>query len=83
MLRKNNSQEPIFEFDDSTNFLAIPDSLIAYTREIVFQTWQIIENQLAKIEPKNDPKMYNALDDRAACLFEAWLTFRYMGDRGV
>jgi len=63
-------------FDNSTDFLTIPDSLITYTRDTVFSTWQIIELQLSQVDPVKDPDVYQALDCRANTLFEVWLQFR-------
>jgi len=63
-------------FDNSTDFLTIPDSLITYTRDTVFSTWQIIEMQLSQVDPVKDPDIYHALDDRANTLFNSWLAFR-------
>lgn len=63
-------------FDNSTDFLTIPDSLITYTRDTVFSTWQIIETQLSQVDPAKDPDIYHALDDRANTLFNSWLAFR-------
>jgi hypothetical protein len=47
-------------FDNSTDFLTIPDSLITYTRDTVFSTWQIIELQLSQVDPVKDPDVYQA-----------------------
>ena len=63
-------------FDNSTDFLTIPDSLITHTRDTVFSTWQIIELQLSQVDPVKDPDVYQALDCRANTLFEVWLQFR-------
>ncbi|MDY0283920.1 MAG: hypothetical protein RBQ82_05355 [Synergistaceae bacterium] len=63
-------------FNNSTDFLTIPDSLIAYTRDTVFSTWQIIELQLSQVDPVKDPDVYQALDCRANTLFNSWLAFR-------
>lgn len=63
-------------FDNSTDFLTIPDSLIAHTRDTIFSTWQIIELQLSQVDPAKDPDIYQALDCRANTLFNSWLAFR-------
>lgn len=65
-----------FDFDSSTNFLTIPNALIEYSRETVFQTWQTLERQLDQVDPGRDPEVYQALDCRAAAIFEIWLGFR-------
>ncbi|MDD3064141.1 MAG: hypothetical protein PHX50_15195 [Massilibacteroides sp.] len=75
-------QKNIYDyFDCSSDFLTIPDSLITFSRDVVFQTWQILERQLNQVDPVKDPEMYQALDSRAATLFEAWLSFRNAGRR--
>lgn len=70
-----------YNFESTNEFLTIPDSLITYTRDTVFSTWQVLERQLEQVDRTKDPEIYQALDDRAATLFEAWLTFRYAGRR--
>lgn len=67
---------------DDFNYLSIPDALINYVRDTVFSTWQTLELQLAQVDPVQDPEMYQALDERAATLFNSWLSFRYVGRGG-
>ncbi|KKG49231.1 hypothetical protein [Methanosarcina mazei] len=70
-------QKNIYDyFDCSSDFLTIPDSLITFSRDIVFQTWQILERQLNQVDPGRDPEVYRALDSRAAAIFDIWLGFR-------
>lgn len=75
----NSTLLDYFNFSSSTDFLTIPDSLITYARDTVFSTWQTIELQLSQVDPAKDPEMYQALDDRANTLFNAWVEFRYVG----
>lgn len=74
-----NNIDLFHNFESPNDFLTIPDSLIAYTRDTVFSTWQVLERQLEQMDPVAEPVMYQALNDRAATLFEAWLNFRYVG----
>jgi hypothetical protein len=64
---------------NDTNFLIIPDAIIAFTQDTVFNTWQSLEQQLSQVDPVRDSGIYHALDDRAAAVFESWLSFRYIG----
>jgi hypothetical protein len=75
----SSRQVHLNDFDSSSNFLTIPDALISYTREAVFFTWQTLEMQLSQVDPVRYPEMYQALDDRAAIMFETWMQFRYVG----
>ena len=75
-MRRTKQMNISSTFDNSTDFLTIPDSLITYTRDTVFSTWQIIEMQLSQVDPVKDPDIYHALDDRANTLFNSWLAFR-------
>ncbi len=75
----NFSFEPVHL--NAFDYLSIPDSIISYTRDMVFSTWQVLERQLSQVDPVKDPEMYQALDSRAATLFEAWLSFRNAGRR--
>lgn len=76
-------QKNIFKFDctstdvnESFDYLTIPDSLITYTRDLVFSTWQTLETQLSQVDPAEEPEMYQALDARTSMLCSAWLQFR-------
>jgi len=72
----SSHQAQLNDFDSSSNFLTIPDTLISYTRDTVFSTWQVIELQLSQVDPVKDPDVYQALDCRANALFNSWLAFR-------
>lgn len=79
--KKSNTRkysEEVYNFDSSNDFLTLPDSLITSTREAVFFTWQTLEMQLSQVDPVRYPEIYKALDDRAAAVFESWLSFRYV-----
>lgn len=82
--RKHNLSNTtnLYSFDSTTQFLTVPDSLITTTRNAVFSTWQALEWALSLIDPKKEPDLYAALDDRAQTLFLAWLQFRYV-ERGL
>lgn len=75
-MRRTKQMNISSTFDNSTDFLTIPDSLITYTRDTVFSTWQIIETQLSQVDPVKEPDVYQALDCRAAAIFDIWLGFR-------
>lgn len=75
----SSRQVHLNDFDSSNDFLTLPDSLITSTREAVFFTWQTLEMQLSQVDPVRYPEMYQALDDRAAIMFETWMQFRYVG----
>lgn len=63
------------EVDDTTDFLTIPDSLITYTRNTIFSTWQILERQLKQTDSEHYPEIYAALEKRSEFLFNLWLQF--------
>lgn len=63
------------EDNDTTDFLTIPDSLITYTRNTIFTTWQILERQLKQIDSECYPEIYAALERRTEFLFNIWLQF--------
>lgn len=77
-----NYQPVLFNDIESTDFLTIPDALINYTRNLVYNTWQALERQLEQVDPEEDPEIYQALNDRAQTAYNAWLQFRYT-ERGA
>jgi len=83
--RKTNlsNTNNLYSFDSTAQFLTVPDSLITSTRNTVFSTWQALECALSLVDPKKEPDLYTALDDRANTLFLSWLEFRYVGRGGL
>lgn len=70
------------DFESSLNFESLPDSLMTTTRDVVFFTWQTLEEQLSLVDHSKYPEISQALDISAASVFDAWLTFKDIG-RGV
>lgn len=72
-------QVQLHDFDSSSNFESLPDSLMTSTRDIVFFTWQTLELQLSLVDHIRYPEISHTLDIGAAAVFNAWLTFRDVG----
>ena len=67
----------------TTESMIIPDSGIRYLKDLTFSFWQVLEGQLAQVDPKKEPNLYIALDARASIVYNAWLQFRYVDRRAV
>lgn len=67
---------------DELDFLTIPDALLTLNRNQLFSTWEVLEQQLEQVDPKIQPEVYNALDEKASIVFAAWIAFRYVGRGG-
>lgn len=76
---EKSRQVQLNDFDSSSNFESLPDSLMTSTRDIVFFTWQTLELQLSQVDHRKYPEISQALDMSAASVFDAWLTFRDVG----
>lgn len=72
-------QVQLNDFDCSSKFESLPDSLMTATRDVVFFTWQTLELQLSQVDQRKYPEISQALDVSAASVFDAWLTFRDIG----
>jgi hypothetical protein len=63
--------EPV-HLNDS-DFLTIPDAMISYVRDVLFNTLQSLEMQQGQA---TDPEIRAELDRKNEQLFEIWLSFR-------
>lgn len=72
-----NYQPTVYINSEDEDFLIIPDALINYARNTVYNTWQALERQLSQVDPEKEPEMYRALNDRAQTAYNAWMQFRY------
>jgi hypothetical protein len=60
---------------NSDSFTIIPNSLICYSRDKLFSTWQILERQLEQLNPETDSDIHMALDAGVRFIFDPWLQF--------
>jgi hypothetical protein len=58
--------------DSFTNIL---DSLICYSRDALFSTWQILKRQPERLNPETDNDVNATLDAWAQFVFDMWLQF--------
>lgn len=78
----NSAQQNYFkpcDFHNITDFRTILNALLDCNRNMLFLTWQVLESQLSQVDPTDELEVYNALNERAAILFDAWILFRYTG----
>jgi len=75
LLLKNYNLVTEKEKIKSKSFIVIPNSLIYYSQDTLFSTWDILERQLEQLNPETENDIYAALDDLAGFIFDMWLQF--------
>lgn len=76
-----NDEEPYFI--NSTTHMTIPYAVIAYSSQVLYHTYLILENQLSQISPTEDT--YSEIDMLAQRVYDTWMTLGYRegGNNGV
>jgi succinylglutamate desuccinylase len=63
MLEKSKTRSYYVLPDDST--IELTNKLFTHTKKSAFSLWDLLESQLSKIDPKNEPEIYKTLSSVA------------------
>ena len=69
-----------YSFINDTTHMTIPYALIAYSSQVLYNTYLILENQLSQISPTDE--IYSDVDTLAQRVYDSWLTLGYRGGIG-
>jgi len=82
-IKKHSCYSPAQDNSSSSesSYMTIPYALVVYTSTVLYNTYQVLENQLSQV----DPGEYEELEQLAQRVFDSWVTLGYRegGANGV
>jgi len=66
--------------DNSIDNLTIPHAILEYNSRVLYNSYTVLENQLAQMDQTQDPNGYYKLDSITQSIFNSWVV---LGCRGT
>lgn len=68
--------------DNSIDNLAIPRAILEYNSRVLYNSYTVLESQLAQMDQTQDPDGYYELDSLTQSIFNLWVALGYRGTEG-
>jgi hypothetical protein len=72
MLGKSKTRSFYALPEEST--IELTNKCFTHTERSAFSLWDLLETQLSKVDPKNEPKFYETLSSIADDVFDLWMS---------